>query len=71
MGNPGLSTDPLSYLEYVKIARKIQFYHGGNEQAKMQGRCRGWRKSKNRSFLACFKEKKLAEKNFSGQTRET
>jgi len=37
MGNPGLSTDPLSYLEYVKIAREIQFYHGGNEQAKMQG----------------------------------
>lgn len=51
MGNPGLSTDPLSYLEYAKIARKIQFYHGGNEQAKMQGRCRGWRKSKIEVFL--------------------
>lgn len=65
MGNPGLSTDPLSYLEYVKIARKIQFYHGGNEQAKMQGRCRGQRKSKNRSFLACFKKKKTCRKKTS------
>ena len=69
MGSPGLSTDPLSYLEYVEIARKIQFYHGGNEQNARQ--VQRLEKVKNRSFLVCLNGKNTCRKNLSGQTRET